>query len=139
MDDWRIIKEHEQYWKSKKLFKIIFPEFWQSAYETKNIFFQYVFAEAKKHVELLGKYKEYLEGDCCREFWHRHCNFCMKEITTDMNEECYCSEDGSDWICSECFNDFKERFGWKVFENIQDIPAEKFKPLEIMMAKGKSE
>jgi hypothetical protein len=113
------------------LFRIVFPEFWEQAYRAKNNFYQYVFDEAKRHVELFGRYAEYLEGARCGEFWQRHCSLCTKEITTDTNEECYCSEDGLDWLCAECFNDFKERFNWQAID-IQDIPAEGFIPLRII-------
>lgn len=124
MDDWRIIKEQENYWKGKSLLQITFPEFWHRAYETGNRFFRYVYDEARRHVELRGIDESYLRGDRCRELWHRHCDFCTKEITTDADETCYCTEDGSDWICSECFEDFKQKFEWKVKGNAQDIPAD---------------
>ena len=137
MNDWRIINEQENYWKGKSFLQIAFPEFWQRAYKTKNHFFQYVFAEAKQQVELLGQCAEYLEGDRCRGFWQRHCDFCNKSITTDTKEICYCSKDGLDWICAECFNDFKEKFGWTVLDNIQDIPAEGFIPLRATIASEK--
>ena len=64
-------------------------------------------------------------------------DFCNKSITTDTKEICYCSKDGLDWICAECFNDFKEKFGWTVLDNIQDIPAEGFIPLRATIASEK--
>lgn len=137
MDDWRIDKnlekEYEEVYKGIKFLQIIFPEFWQRALKTKNNFFKYVFAEAERHVELLGIGQEYLTDDLCQEWWQRHCNFCMKSITTEMKEKIYCSGDGSDWVCDDCFNDFKERFEWTVHENAQDIPAEGFTALDIVV------
>ena len=137
MEDWRIEneKEFEEFYKGNIFLQIIFPEFWQRAYKTKNRFFDYVFEEAKRHVALLGKYEEFLVGDRCREFWHRHCSFCLTEISTDMHEECYCAENGSYWVCKKCFHDFKNRYNWKVIENIQDIPESGFIPLAIEIAK----
>ena len=129
MNDWRVDEEWEKecgwYYKNIKLLKIIFPDFWRRAYESKNNFYQYILEYGKEYVERFGEYEEYLLSDRVREFWHTHCMFCLKEIATDMNEECYCSEDGSDWICSECFNDFQENFNWTATE-IQDVPTEGF-------------
>jgi len=124
VNDWRIIKENEEVFKGAKLLKIVFPEFWKNAYKKKNNFFQYVFSEAKQHVEKLGINKEYLEKDHCKALWHRHCDFCTKEITIVMQEECYCTDDGYGWICEKCYNDLKENFEWKIDENAQDILAD---------------
>ena len=52
-----------------------------------------------------------------------------------MHEECYCAENGSYWVCKKCFHDFKNRYNWKVIENIQDIPESGFIPLAIEIAK----
>ena len=135
MDDWRIPNESEKkyyaHYKGMQLLQIKFPEFWQRAYETKNNFYQYILAGAVEDSKTFG-YEEYLQDDRVHEFWHTHCNFCMKTITADMNEECYCSEDDTTWVCTECFNDFKERFKWKVQANVQDVPAEWFMAAELI-------
>ena len=59
------------------------------------------------------KYTRYREG------WeHDHCQFCwakfMEEDDPDVLHEGYASDDNYRWICSECFEDFKELFEWKV-------------------------
>ena len=47
---------------------------------------------------------------------HDHCAFCWEKFAA--YEGClqvgYCTEDEEDWICEICFNDFRERFGWRV-------------------------
>lgn len=143
MNDWRIPKESEKIYdeayKGIKLLQIVFPQFWQRAYETKNNFFQEVFEDAKHHVETYDNtYEEYLKDERVARFWHMHCIFCMKTITTDMQEECYRSiDDDLVWVCAECFNDFKERFEWTAQEKVQDIPAEGFSALEVNVANTK--
>ena len=54
---------------------------------------------------------------------HEHCEFCFKEITDLLieNEDCdnegYCclnrSTKQTNWVCKECFNDFKSKFGFR--------------------------
>ena len=130
MADWRIPEDqkklYDEIYKGIKLLQIKFPKFWQRAVEVKNNFFRYVFDEAERHVKLLKRGEDYLADELCQKWWHRHCTFCWKTLEADMQEECYCSEDGDYWICAECYNDFKKRFEWKVTENAQDIPAEGF-------------
>ena len=47
---------------------------------------------------------------------HDHCAFCWDKFAEydGCLHEGFCTVDGSDWICEVCFNDFRERFGWKV-------------------------
>ena len=47
---------------------------------------------------------------------HDHCVFCWDKFAEydGCRHEGYCTEDGMDWICEVCFDDFKERFGWRV-------------------------
>ena len=47
---------------------------------------------------------------------HDHCAFCWDKFAEydGCLHEGYCTEDGRDWVCEECFNDFKERFQWRV-------------------------
>ena len=55
---------------------------------------------------------------------HEHCEFCWKKITNLQNieeehvSEGYCffnTKTGqTNWICQECFNDFKNEFNFKI-------------------------
>ena len=134
VNDWRIIDEQENYWKEKSFLKINFPQFWQQALETKNRFYQYVISETQRYIELTKQEEKNIKEDHCELFWHRHCDFCTKSMTVDLNEPCYCSKNGVDWICSECFNDFRQRFEWKVLDPVEDIPLKGFIPLQVTKA-----
>ncbi len=48
------------------------------------------------------------------DFWHEHCEFCMKTITKDTDEDCYTTSDYYRWVCKECFDDFAEMFAFRV-------------------------
>jgi hypothetical protein len=49
-----------------------------------------------------------------REEWdHDHCEFCWEKID-ETSSEAYCTEDERHWVCDECFEDFREMFGWKL-------------------------
>ena len=47
---------------------------------------------------------------------HDHCAFCWDKFAEydGCLHEGFCTEDGMEWICEVCFNDFRERFGWQV-------------------------
>ncbi len=49
---------------------------------------------------------------------HDHCAFCWATFTVedrpDVLHEGYCTVDEYHWICAACFDDFRERFGWRV-------------------------
>jgi len=49
---------------------------------------------------------------------HDHCQFCwakfMVEDFPDAMHEGYCTLDEYHWICSQCFEDFKDMFAWRV-------------------------
>ena len=47
---------------------------------------------------------------------HEHCSFCWEKFGrgNNMLHEGYCTEDLSDWICDDCFLDFKDMFEWDV-------------------------
>lgn len=49
------------------------------------------------------------------EKWdHDHCAFCwdkFSESDGDLHEG-YCTTDKKYWICTECFEDFKKKFGF---------------------------
>jgi hypothetical protein len=55
------------------------------------------------------------------ELDHDHCDFCWRhfgdhvfEDDPDTQLEGLATDNGSHWICRECFEDFKDRFGWVV-------------------------
>ena len=113
MNDWRL-NGQEEYLTNKTLYKIAFPEFWETAYESKNAFYQKLVRYAKKFVETTNRGHEYLEGEKIQHFWHAHCEFCQEKALTDKNSIFYCTDDMQYWICEECFRDFRERFNWTV-------------------------
>ena len=47
---------------------------------------------------------------------HDHCEFCWDKFANydGCLHEGYSTEDRESWICDVCFQDFKERFQWKV-------------------------
>jgi hypothetical protein len=49
---------------------------------------------------------------------HDHCEFCWAKFGVEEGpgivHEGYCTLDEYRWICSTCFDDFKERFDWSV-------------------------
>ena len=112
MDDWRL-NGQEEYLSNKTLYKIIFPDFWKTAYENRNVFFQKIEQYARKHIETTNRGHEFLEGEKIQHFWHEHCEFCWEKALTDKEYSFYCTEDMRYWVCEECFNDFKEKFNWE--------------------------
>ena len=54
------------------------------------------------------------------DIWeHDHCSFCWAKFAEESHipdalHEGYATEDEGDWICEDCFNDFKDLFQWKV-------------------------
>ena len=50
---------------------------------------------------------------------HDHCEFCSAKFSQMENDlhEGYATEDEYHWICEACYNDFKDRFQWKVKDN----------------------
>lgn len=103
----------EKYLHNKTLYKIVFPEFWITAYRDKNSFFQRIERYAHKFVEETNRGHEYLEGDKIQYFWHAHCAFCWEKAETDKVCTFYCTEDMQHWICAECFDDFCSEFNWQ--------------------------
>jgi hypothetical protein len=80
----------------------------------------------------LRKQERYLRGAeiCHRTYrsysknphWdHDHCEFCWQEFMAvdapDVVRSGYSTLDGYYWICDECFDDFKDLFGWRVVAN----------------------
>ena len=125
--DWGIGEQEERYmeeqYKNSKLLKINFPDFWFNAYRNKNNFYKHVFLEAKEYVNKGVCGKEWLKEDRFQELWHRHCDFCLKEIKTDSQGECYCTKDIQHWICPDCYNAYKYHFGFQA-EEVEDISSE---------------
>ena len=112
MSDQRL-NGQEKYLSNKTLYKITFPEFWETAYRDKNAFFQVIEKDAKNFVESTNRGHEFLEGEKIQHFWHEHCEFCWEKALTDKECSFYCTEDMRYWVCEECFNDFKEKFNWE--------------------------
>ena len=113
MSDWRL-NGQEEYLSNITLYKVTFPEFWDTAYRNKNTFYQKIARYAERFVAESNHGAEYLEGDKIQHFWHEHCEFCWEKALTDKNCEFYCTEDMYYWICAECFRDFREKFNWQV-------------------------
>lgn len=57
---------------------------------------------------------------CFRPGWdHDHCEFCGRKfslVAGDLNEG-YATPDRYRWVCQDCFEDFREEFGWQVTAN----------------------
>lgn len=87
--DWRLGRDQEDYMKGKT---IVF----------------------KKFKSKLSKDHPHYVGD------HYHCEFCWHRFMEDSTgiEDCstegYSTLDGYQWICEECYNDFKDMFNWIV-------------------------
>ena len=113
MEDWRL-NGQEKYLQGATLYKIVFPQFWLKAVTERNSFYEMTAECARRFADQMQRGEEYLKGDKIRNFFHEHCEFCMEKVTMDNEGEFYCTTDMEHWICSECFNDFKEPFGWKV-------------------------
>jgi hypothetical protein len=69
-----------------------------------------------KGVELCFRaYRPYPRND---KWEHDHCCFCWAEFAVEdapnVLHEGYCTPDEYRWICSECFNDFKQLFEWRL-------------------------
>ena len=111
--DWRL-NGQEEYLKDVVLYRIVFPDFWNKAYASKNEFYQSILRYAETHVKNFPNTKEYLEGEKIQLFWHEHCDFCWEKAMTNKECEFYCTKDMRYWICKECFEDFKDKFGWIV-------------------------
>ncbi len=64
------------------------------------------------------KYSKYSDS------WeHDHCELCnetISELENDLNEG-YATDGDYYWICETCYEDFKERFQWKL-RNTGDEP-----------------
>ncbi|MBQ7347331.1 MAG: hypothetical protein IJW55_05180 [Clostridia bacterium] len=113
MEDWRL-NGQEEYLTNAVLYKITFPKFWEQAYVEKNAFYQTVLKNALDHMKHFPNAKNYLQGEKIQHFWHEHCDFCWDKAMTDIECEFYCTKDMRYWICKKCFDDFKDKFGWRI-------------------------
>lgn len=111
--DWRL-NGQEEYLQDAILYKVVFPAFWENAYNEKNMFFQKISEYAQNYVAHFPDKKECLEGEKIQLFWHEHCEFCWEKAMTNIECEFYCTKDMRWWICKDCFEDFKDKFGWTV-------------------------
>ena len=51
------------------------------------------------------------------QIWDEHCINCFKPVNKDTEENFYVSGDKFSWICQECFEKLKEKYGWDVKED----------------------
>ena len=118
MSDWRL-QGQEKYLSNVTLYKVSFPEFWEKALCEKNEFY-------KKIEKAPLTYRKDADGNWvvvevepmpieeAARHWHKHCEFCWEKAMTNIEGEFYCTKDMHHWICKECFEDFKDKFGWIV-------------------------
>lgn len=104
----------ERFLSNVTLYRVVFPDFWKKAYAEKNPFYQGIYEHGHMFVELMHEGEEYLEGEKIQQFWHQHCDFCMEKAETSKECVFYTTKDMKHWICSQCFEDFRERFNWNV-------------------------
>lgn len=116
-DDWRLRPGDEQFYSGLSLKKIKFPVFWQMAYREKNVFYDMVVTDAEDYVARFKRCEEFLHCEKVQTFWHAHCEFCWEKFMTDMDTECYCTPDFLHWICRECYEDFKDKFNFKLIQD----------------------
>ena len=77
----------------------------------------------------LGGQERYLTGvtlrwqeyHASRADWdHDHCAFCWKKFmertTPNVEHAGYATADQKHWICRQCFDDLRDRFGWVVIQ-----------------------
>jgi hypothetical protein len=122
MSDWRL-QGQEKYLSNVTLYKVSFPEFWETAVREENEFYKKIEKGPTTYVkDPEGKWtiveKEPIPIEEAALHWHEHCVFCWEKAMTNMEGEFYCTKDMYYWICAECFHDFKEKFNW------QEKPAE---------------
>lgn len=72
---------------------------------------------------LTGRELRFTRWFSYRPGWdHDHCAFCGAEISddttghADYDEAWVTSDDSYTWVCSKCFDDFRENFTWTVVE-----------------------
>ena len=68
---------------------------------------------------LHGKAMQPLRYECSAEAdAHDHCAFCCITISASEGDlqQGYCTLDEAYWVCTTCFEDFKEMFAWELVE-----------------------
>ncbi len=118
MKDWRVIENLENFYKNLELIEVNFPTFWKESFCKKNDFYRMVEEDAVSFVNKYNRGREYLERDSLQDFWHEHCIFCTKKISTRQKMVCYCTKDFNIWICQECYNDFRNKFNFYLLDKI---------------------
>ncbi len=75
--------------------------------------------DPKEYLQNASLYKRDYKAQS--ERWdHEHCRFCWKKFMESGGDGIlttgYATEDNICWICPECYEDFKEMFGWTLVE-----------------------
>ena len=54
-----------------------------------------------------------------RDWDHDHCAFCWAKFSESPEDlqTGYCTLDKYHWVCPQCYEDFKEQFGWVLVED----------------------
>ncbi len=67
------------------------------------------------------KYRQYGPN---QNWDHDHCEFCWATFSLHDNpeflKEGYATEDEYRWICTRCYQDFRQRFRWSVVESMEE-------------------
>ena len=66
---------------------------------------------------MFAKYEKYSVRN------HEHCIFCwttFSEYAGDLHQGyCVLVDNFYQWICPDCFNDFKDKFQWEVVDKVE--------------------
>ena len=116
--NWKLAAGQVEFWKNKNVIKIQFPAFWETAVKSKNYFYNVVKNSA---LDFLDKSKKETMSSCSneflQEFWHEHCDFCTEKIRTAEERVVYCTADFCWWMCSDCFEEFKQSLNISIIDN----------------------
>lgn len=55
---------------------------------------------------------------------HEHCDFCWAKFFEPDGylHEGYSTPDNKHWVCPQCYEDFREMFGWTLIDGNYDTP-----------------
>jgi len=76
--------------------------------------------------DLLETYRgaRLIQSEWSFEEWdHDHCTVCGKTIDVGYGLA-YCTEDEEDWFCRECFEKWRDAFGWVLVDKSQGEESE---------------